>query len=292
MSTFNKLRDYKNVKIIDKKLDLFYYFDKPFRKIKRKSINLGGKGAIYFYNTDEGEYVVKLLQYNEMSKNEIIINSNIQLKTSSICKQKLLQLLFWKKIGPRVMLCFKAFEYDAFSFITSHLKQNQKCIEFETVLKIIKDVYHGLLCLHKNGIIHGDIKPENILIQTKPTIKAVIFDFDYSIIIDKHNKFCTTVDTGTPGFLSRNIILHDTKAISCLEYQDDLFALGMTLYNMVIAFNLDEHDLNPLANISTVDEFDKEAPKLYKRFNKDVKKLYTSKQAKLLIDLFNLLFNV
>jgi serine/threonine protein kinase len=38
-------------------------------------------------------------------------------------------------------------------------------IEFKYVLKIIHQVLQGLAELHKNNIIHGDIKPENILVS-------------------------------------------------------------------------------------------------------------------------------
>ena len=41
--------------------------------------------------------------------------------------------------------------------------------------------------LHRIGMIHSDIKPENIMINPK-TLKVRIIDFGCAIIIDKENK--------------------------------------------------------------------------------------------------------
>ena len=80
--------------------------------------------------------------------------------------------------------------------------------------------------LHKNGIIHRDIKLENILLdETRTRVKLIDFGFSTCIPHEKKVKiFC-----GTPSYMAPEIV-------SKIEYAGppaDIWALGVLLYALL-----------------------------------------------------------
>jgi len=74
-------------------------------------------------------------------------------------------------------------------------KHHTSCsrIPFQSVVKILKEVAHGMEVLHGEGIIHHDLRDTNIFVDPK-TLEAKIFDFNLSQVpyrldegIDSHN---------------------------------------------------------------------------------------------------------
>jgi len=93
------------------------------------------------------------------------------------------------------------------------------------VQHIFRQIVLGLNYLHSNGIVHGDIKPENMLLSGDGTVK--ISDFGQSQILDHDSKLTKTL--GTPAYLSPEICAGE-------EYDGfaaDIWALGVSLYYFV-----------------------------------------------------------
>jgi serine/threonine protein kinase len=94
----------------------------------------------------------------------------------------------------------------------------------ETLIPMFCKILDTIAYLHKNDIVHLDIKPNNIMVLNDKNIK--ILDMGISAIIsDKNNnpKKC-----GTPAFMApEQINLGD------LGFYTDIFALGVTLFNML-----------------------------------------------------------
>lgn len=81
-----------------------------------------------------------------------------------------------------------------------------------------------LFFLHKNGYIHGDLKPNNILISTKDmTIKLIDFGGICSFRLNnQHKPICTPSFCPPEGWKQLNI--------NCLNSKFDVWSLAMTLY--------------------------------------------------------------
>ena len=60
----------------------------------------------------------------------------------------------------------------------------------DLIFSLLLDVCHGIKHLHSHNIIHGDIKPDNILYKTQNTgkISFTICDFGNSFFIGEKNK--------------------------------------------------------------------------------------------------------
>ncbi|KIW91808.1 uncharacterized protein Z519_07778 [Cladophialophora bantiana CBS 173.52] len=62
------------------------------------------------------------------------------------------------------------------------LKYRHRSLPFETKKSISLDIARGLAALHQSGVIHGDLKPQNVLIFKMPTLHAKIADFSHSLL--------------------------------------------------------------------------------------------------------------
>ena len=119
-----------------------------------------------------------------------------------------------------------------FGFVMERADENLKSFKYESkkeVLDIIEQIKNGLYYLHKNKIIHADIKPENILVYFNDgNINVKITDFG----ISKYSSNLKTKDTlaNTIGYRPPEIVNKSTLEI---DNSIDYWALGNIIYNMV-----------------------------------------------------------
>lgn len=93
------------------------------------------------------------------------------------------------------------------------------------VVKLGLDVLYGLQSCHDNGVIHRDIKDDNIFVSDKGEYK--IGDFGVSKVLKDSSKAESL--KGTPNFLAPEVYLGKesyTKSV-------DLYSLGIVLYRLL-----------------------------------------------------------
>lgn len=85
----------------------------------------------------------------------------------------------------------------------------------------------GLAAVHQHGVIHRDVKPENVLLQRGNPPTPKLADFGISFLADPDNANRSTAVVGTPYYMAPELI--DGAAPSV---QSDLYALGVMLYEL------------------------------------------------------------
>ena len=102
------------------------------------------------------------------------------------------------------------------------LHKSGKCMPGE-VMEYFKQIILGLEYIHSQGIVHRDIKPDNMLLNKKGELK--IADFGISKILNNDNDIFTNT-AGTDYF-------HCPESCKKLPYggkKADVWACGVTLY--------------------------------------------------------------
>lgn len=154
--------------------------------------------------------------------------------------------------SPCESFCSLELDFNRESF--SDQFQYVPCITMEQARHAILDVVTGLEYLHAHGIVHRDIKPDNLLWTRDHRVK--ICDFSTSFIntlshgTSFHNLSSTAVGDsasfegkdemmrtiGTPGFMAPELCCTrpDGMDLETLQ-QVDVWSLGVTLYCLIFA---------------------------------------------------------
>jgi eukaryotic-like serine/threonine-protein kinase len=93
-------------------------------------------------------------------------------------------------------------------------------------LKIVREVANGLSHAQSKGVVHRDIKPDNILLGNDGTVKVSDFGTAKSFL-DEESLTQTGVVIGTPHYISPEQV----RAAKDIDHRADLYSLGATLYH-------------------------------------------------------------
>lgn len=98
--------------------------------------------------------------------------------------------------------------------------------ELDAALSILDQISRGLGAIHEAGIIHGDVKPGNILLG--PAMRVAVADF--GVVRRKGEAIDDPRFYGTPGYIAPELL---TPSPPQPSLSIDVFALGVTAYELL-----------------------------------------------------------
>ena len=108
------------------------------------------------------------------------------------------------------------------------LKQLKDSISRKEAIRIVKDVANALEFAGSKGIVHRDVKPENIMIHQSDN-RVILMDFGIAHGDDvSHGMTQTGKAIGTPHFMSPE----QTKGLK-VDHRSDIYSLGVVLYQLL-----------------------------------------------------------
>ncbi len=128
-------------------------------------------------------------------------------------------------VGVESDVPFMAMEFVEGTSLAKRLKEEGR-LGVEEAVHVTRQVAEGLAYAHEHGIIHRDIKPDNILIESG-TGRAVIADFGVAHVTTSELTRTGEI-LGTPFFMSPEQVLGEP-----LDGRSDLFSLGVVFYLML-----------------------------------------------------------
>jgi serine/threonine protein kinase len=127
----------------------------------------------------------------------------------------------------------------------------------DEALEIITPVCEALQAAHDRGIVHRDVKPENLLIDRKGTVK--IADFGIARMLDEppaegsvegpaEQAAAHTLAVGTPDYAAP-----EQRAAAACDHRVDIYSLGVVLYEMITGQRPDKGQITPPSKRTGVD---------------------------------------
>ncbi|MGV9597710.1 protein kinase domain-containing protein [Streptosporangium sandarakinum] len=112
------------------------------------------------------------------------------------------------------------------------------------VAEIALDVLGALVAAHRVGVLHRDVKPDNVLIARNG--RAVLTDFGIAMLEGDSSVTRTGALIGTPAFIAP-----ERAGGGPAEFASDLWSLGVTMY-MAVEGRSPFERAHPLATLSAV----------------------------------------
>jgi len=142
-------------------------------------------------------------------------------------------------IDPRPCLFVEWIDSTLLNLMFAKDYKGQPVLDTEKALVIMMDISHALHELKESGIVHGDIKPENIFVRND--FRAKLGDFDTAQTAGFRNGHNIV---GTLGYIAPELVEN-----GIMTYEADMFSYGITFLEVAAAKDKLWYDRNILKNI-------------------------------------------
>jgi serine/threonine protein kinase/tetratricopeptide (TPR) repeat protein len=135
---------------------------------------------------------------------------------------------------PNIITIYDIFDYSGYPIIAmEYIEGNllsdlidEKGLPQDHCLSISIELCRALSAAHNNGIVHRDIKPDNIMVTPDGSVK--IMDFGLALYKEKTPTAITDSISGTYAYMSP-----EQARGEAIDYRSDLFSMGVVLYEMI-----------------------------------------------------------
>ena len=118
-------------------------------------------------------------------------------------------------------------------------------IGFAQKLEIMSQIAQGVEYLHRNDIIHRDIKPGNILVQNNSPIEIKLTDFDVSKFLEAESETSVmTSNVGTNPFKAPEFFMRNEQKKISYHRNVDVYAAGLTFLALLQHDKGQQHEEN------------------------------------------------
>ncbi|MFH1653958.1 MAG: protein kinase [Pseudomonadota bacterium] len=235
-----------------------------------EKIGSGGSGVVYlaadleskrkialkFLNKEMLRDIYKSQLSSDLSAEEAKDKLNKQYKTITKRFKKEYENQLLGIHHPNIASVYEFGYFEGFFFFTTEFIEGKNIflagvrLSPDEKVSLFIQMFEGLQFIHDNGLLHGDIKPENVLVEKRNGKQVVkIIDFGIAAAISDSKRMIA----GTPMFMSPEVILSwdEKNGVS-----SDLYSAAVLMYYCLLTGSypfLDRHackgNLEKLAEI-------------------------------------------
>ena len=193
-----------------------------------KLLGAGGMGAVYLMQGASGTmFAVKIMFPDKMSHD---MRRRFAREAEFAIKIRHKNLVSVYDVGedPETGLCYMIMDYMPGGTLADMLQRRGR-VPLDKAVSIASQVAFGLEVAHRHGIVHRDVKPENILFAADGTPKLAdlgVAKFDEG---PKSMVTATGMVIGTPVYMAPEQMLNSHQ----IDARADIYSLGVVLYEML-----------------------------------------------------------
>jgi serine/threonine protein kinase/tetratricopeptide (TPR) repeat protein len=190
-----------------------------------EELGKGGMGKVYRVEDKKikQEVALKLINPDVASDEKTIERFSNELKTARMISHRNICRMF--DLGEEKGTHYITMEYVSGEDLKSFIRRARQ-LATGTAIGIAKQVCEGLVEAHRLGVVHRDLKPQNIMIDKEGY--ARIMDFGIARSLKTKGITGAGVMIGTPEYMSPEQV--DGKDP---DQRSDIYSLGVILYEMV-----------------------------------------------------------
>ena len=197
----------------------------------RRLLGRGGMGEVYEADQTALQRRVALKVLREELVKDPTYLQRFQAEARTIARIQHPNIVSVITIGERGRIHFMAMEFVDGRNLRDHISR-QGALEEKEVVAILKKTAAALQRAHEEGVVHRDVKPENILITRKtPNRPSEVKVADFGLARRMEGDASVTqsgMTMGTPLYMSPEQIRGET-----VDPRSDVYSLGVTAYHML-----------------------------------------------------------
>ncbi|MEE0956598.1 MAG: Stk1 family PASTA domain-containing Ser/Thr kinase [Ruminococcus sp.] len=188
-------------------------------------IGVGGMANVYRCTDtlDDREVAIKILKDEFLNNDEFIRRFKNESKAIAMLSHPNIVKVYDVSFGD--MIQYIVMEYIDGITLKEYIDQ-QGIIEWKDVLHLTIQVLKALQHAHECGIVHRDIKPQNIMLLQDGTIKVT--DFGIARFSDKATRTMTDQAIGSVHYIAPEQARGDST-----DGKTDIYSVGVMLYEML-----------------------------------------------------------
>lgn len=188
-------------------------------------IGVGGMANVYRCTDtlDDREVAIKILKDEYLNNEEFIRRFKNESKAIAMLSHQNIVKVYDVSFGD--MIQYIVMEYIDGITLKEYIDQ-QGIIEWKDTLHLTTQILKALQHAHECGIVHRDIKPQNIMLLQDGTIKVT--DFGIARFSDKATRTMTEQAIGSVHYIAPEQAKGDVT-----DGKTDIYSVGVMLYEML-----------------------------------------------------------
>jgi eukaryotic-like serine/threonine-protein kinase len=211
----------------------------------RSILGTGGAGVVYkAFDRELGEVLaLKTLHADSVAQDPAAVE---RLKSEIRLARRIAHrgVVRTYDLGESSGMYFLTMEYVSGTVLSDLLERDQR-LPVSAVYSIARQLARALAVAHEQGIIHRDIKPQNIMLQADGTLK--VMDFGIARLAVRTTALTQVgMAVGTPGYMAPEQLMDGD-----VDARADLYACGAVLYECLTG-RLPHDPTNPVLMIGRI----------------------------------------
>ncbi len=208
--------------------------DKIGKVVVLGTLGAGAHSSIMHIRREEDgrEYALKIVPIEEEEDKKFLEQAKHEFRVGQMLNHPSLAKVYcletesdWRFRVKKVRLLIE--------YVPGETLDKVKLLKMATLLRVLEKVASGLVHMHKQGVIHADLKPNNIVLGKGTNAKVI----DYGLAWIKGEP--KTRVQGTPAYMAPETAMH-----KLINERTDIYNFGATMYRLA-TFKLPPNTVPP-----------------------------------------------